>query len=99
MRTSDGNVAVSRSEIASIGTKTEFGNRRAPGTRPHLHDTGHGIGSVQGALCATYELKEIRLRQRQSTKVKRATRLVDGDAIDNHLVVSGVAAANEERGQ
>ena len=38
------------------------------------------------------------MRQRQGTKVERFARVIDGNPVDDYFVVSGLAAANKERG-
>src|SRR5208283_5312713 len=51
-RAGHGRIAIGRAEIPSIGAEAQFGDGSAAGSRPDLHHTGHGVGSVERALHA-----------------------------------------------
>ncbi len=89
-------VAVGGLEISSVRAETELRDSSASRACPDLHHTRHGIGAIQGALRPAQELHAVGLRQRQSAEVERDARFADVNAIDNHFVVSGLAAANKK---
>src|SRR3954470_11699739 len=69
------------------------------GAAPELHQAGHCIRAIEGALRAARELKAIDLLQRQYAEVKCASRFVHGHAVNQHFVVTRVAAADKEGGE
>src|ERR1700723_1071384 len=95
--TCEGCVTVGSSEISSVSAETEFWDWSAAGARPDLYDAGHGIGAIESALGSADKFETIGLLQGESAEIECAAGLVDGDAVDDHFVVSGVAAADEER--
>ena len=82
-------------EISTVSAQEQFGGSRAAGASPNLDDARHCIRSIQCALRTANELHTITLRKRESSEIERAAGFVDGDAIDDYLVVVRFAAAHE----
>ena len=62
-----------------------------------LHDSGHGIGSIENARWSTHDLDAFDVVQCEQAEIERATRIIERDAVDEHLRVIALAAAREER--
>ena len=94
-RSGERSISVRRREIAAISSESKLWRMRAAACGPRLYDAGHSVGAVQGTVGATHQLEPIHLLHRHHTKVERATIFIDGDAVDDHLVVARLAAADE----
>src|SRR5664279_4032529 len=97
-RTRHGRVSVGGGEGATICSKLEIRRSRGTGGRPQLHDAGHRICAVNGALRTTHDFEALDVIHRQHAEIKVTTWIVHRDAIDQRLVVAGFAAANEQAG-
>ncbi len=65
--------------------------------REELDHTRHRIRSVERRKRAAHDFDAIQVVGREVAEVERAARLVDRNAVDHHLVVVALAAADEER--
>src|SRR5689334_20162075 len=89
-----------RGKSSAFPTQSYFGSARRSRSAKHLNDAGYGVRAVQHALWTANEFEAIRSEDRYYAKIKGSARFVDGidgNAIDNHLVVTGFAAPNKER--
>ena len=61
-------------------------------------DAAAGIGAVEAGVCATKDFDAFNRIRGEGTEVELAAEIAGIDAIDEHLVGGGVAAADEECG-
>ena len=71
--------------------------RRRPAAREQLDDAGHRVGSVERGIGAAHELDAIEVLRGDVAEIERAARLVQRNAVEQHLGVVALAAADEER--
>jgi len=64
-----------------------------------LDDARHGVGTVERALSAASEFYPRVFGQADRAEVHGAAGVVHRHAVDQHLVVTGIATADEQRGQ
>ena len=95
-RPREGCVAGGGREVSAIGAEAEFRGTSAAGAGKDLNHAGHGIGAVECALCAAEKLHAVGFGERKRAEVESSSGLVDGDAIDHHFVVIGLATAHEK---
>ena len=74
--------------------------RRAIGPfREQLDHAPHRVGAEQGGVGAAHDLDAVQVLGRQVAEIEAAAGLVERHAVEQHLVVVALAAANEERRQ
>src|SRR3984893_14033736 len=86
-------------EVSSVGAKAKFGSVGIACRAEHLHNAGHGVGTVERALGATSKLDPRDIAQWSGPEVHGAAGIVHRHAVDEPLVVTGIPAAHEQRGQ
>ena len=92
-------ITVGGGEVSAIGAELNLRRSRAAGRGPKLHDAGHGVGSVHRALRTALHLKPLDVVHGNDAEVEEAAGIVHRHAIDQHLVVVGFAAADEQARQ
>jgi hypothetical protein len=63
-----------------------------------LHDAGHRVGAVDGALGAAHDFQALDVVHGRDAEIVKAAGIVDRYSVDEHLVEVGVTAANEQAG-